>query len=165
MEKIFNLDQLAFLLKTTVFQKKTKVLVTGCFDLLHQEHHRFLEKAKNSGDWLIVGLESDQRVKSLKGESRPLHSQVLRAQALASLPSVDLVFILPQDFGQPQSRQNLLQLIQPRILAISQNDPLKNQKEKECRLCHCQVKVVYPYNSGLSTTKIIKGLTNLTKSL
>src|SRR3990172_12032671 len=55
---------------------KKIVLVTGVFDLLHDEHRNFLKVAKKAGDFLIVGLESDTRVRALKGVGRPVHDQL-----------------------------------------------------------------------------------------
>jgi rfaE bifunctional protein nucleotidyltransferase chain/domain len=69
------------------------VLTNGCFDLLHPGHMFLLEQASRLGDRLLVALNSDGSVRSLKGPSRPILSQDLRAYALASLRAVDGVFI------------------------------------------------------------------------
>lgn len=67
------------------------VFVNGCFDILHFGHVRFLEKAKQFGDRLIVALNTDESIKKLKGESRPIHNLKQRAEVLSSLQAVDWV--------------------------------------------------------------------------
>jgi len=131
------------------------VIVTGCFDILHQEHKKFLRKAKKEGDILIVGLESDQRIKSLKGEKRPINSWSERKQRLTLLEQISFIIKLPDNFNRREVRWRLLQLIKPDILAISGHDPLKNQKRKECQKFGCQVKIVHQYNTKISTTKML----------
>jgi D-glycero-beta-D-manno-heptose 1-phosphate adenylyltransferase len=69
------------------------VLTNGCFDLLHVGHVRYLEEARRLGDLLVVAVNSDQSVRSLKGEGRPLNSAADRAEILAALACVDYVTI------------------------------------------------------------------------
>src|SRR5437016_9576139 len=69
------------------------VFTNGCFDLLHPGHIRTLELARELGDVLIVGLNSDNSVRQLKGEGRPLIDERERAEILAALESVDAVII------------------------------------------------------------------------
>ena len=72
--------------------KKNKIIwVNGCFDILHVGHIRMLEYAKSLGDFLVVGIDSDSRVKILKGESRPINTQEDRAEVLRSIRFVDAV--------------------------------------------------------------------------
>ena len=72
-----------------------KVLVGGCFDVLHIGHVKFLRQAKSFGDYLIVLLESDANIKKLKGSTRPIHNQKERKEVLEALKFVDKVIILP----------------------------------------------------------------------
>ncbi|MDJ0949778.1 MAG: D-glycero-beta-D-manno-heptose-7-phosphate kinase [Alphaproteobacteria bacterium] len=79
-------------------RKRVKVGFTnGCFDLLHPGHISLLAQARRACDRLIVGLNSDASVTRLKGDGRPVQSEAARAQVLASLSSVDLVVIFPED--------------------------------------------------------------------
>src|SRR3989338_6184443 len=71
-----------------------KILVGGCFDLLHFGHINFLKDAKKYGDYLIVALESDENVRRMKGDNRPIHTQVQRKQMLKALEYVDEVRML-----------------------------------------------------------------------
>src|SRR3989304_3201680 len=72
------------------------VFTNGCFDLLHRGHTRLLQQARELGDLLIVGLNSDASVRSLKGPSRPILSQDERAELLSALASVDYVVIFEE---------------------------------------------------------------------
>jgi D-beta-D-heptose 7-phosphate kinase / D-beta-D-heptose 1-phosphate adenosyltransferase len=87
------------------------VFTNGCFDLLHAGHISYLEKAKNFGDILILGLNSDRSVSSLKGKDRPINLQADRAHILAALEVVDYVVIFDED-----TPYELIKLIQPHIL-------------------------------------------------
>ena len=72
------------------------VFTNGCFDLLHTGHLHYLEEARELGDFLIIGLNSDTSVQSLKGSSRPFLSEIERAQILSSLEFVDYIVIFKE---------------------------------------------------------------------
>jgi len=90
---------------------KKIVFTNGCFDLLHSGHVRYLESSKNFGDVLILGLNSDKSVASLKGKNRPINTQADRAYILASLEVVDYVVIFDED-----TPYELIKSIKPHIL-------------------------------------------------
>ena len=77
-------------------QNKTIVATNGCFDILHVGHVRYLKKSKSFGDVLIVGLNSDVSVKSIKGPDRPINNEDDRAEILCSLNSVDYVVLFDE---------------------------------------------------------------------
>lgn len=77
-------------------REKTVVTTNGCFDLMHVGHLRYLQAAKNLGDLLVVGVNSDNSVRELKGERRPLIPEDERAEMLAGLDCVDYVVIFPE---------------------------------------------------------------------
>jgi len=81
------------------FKEKGKKIVftNGCFDILHAGHVRYLETAKRSGDVLVVGVNSDESVRTLKGETRPINNEQDRALLIASLEAVDYVVIFDED--------------------------------------------------------------------
>jgi len=83
----------------------------GCFDILHRGHVEYLEKAKSRADVLIIGLNSDNSVRRLKGEGRPYISQDDRAYILSRLEAVDIVCIFDQD-----TPVELLQRVKPDYL-------------------------------------------------
>ena len=87
------------------------VFTNGCFDLLHAGHVRYLETAKGLGDVLILGLNSDRSVTTLKGEGRPINTQMDRAYVLAALEAVDYVVIFDED-----TPYNLIKAIKPHTL-------------------------------------------------
>jgi D-glycero-beta-D-manno-heptose 1-phosphate adenylyltransferase len=92
-------------------QKKKIVFTNGCFDLLHVGHVRYLAEAQKLGDFLVVGINSDDSVKRLKGPSRPIQNQQDRAEILKALKSVDETVIFVED-----TPQNLIEQIKPDIL-------------------------------------------------
>ena len=93
--KIKSAEQVAEILSQR--GEKKAVFTNGCFDILHAGHTRYLAKARDFGDILIVGLNSDASVRRLKGESRPINSQLDRACVLSGLGFVDYVVIFDED--------------------------------------------------------------------
>ena len=77
--------------------KKIIVFTNGCFDIIHRGHVEYLQQAKLLGDILIVGLNSDDSVKRLKGQSRPLQDEYDRAEILNALRMVDIVVVFEED--------------------------------------------------------------------
>jgi rfaE bifunctional protein nucleotidyltransferase chain/domain len=77
--------------------ERRTVFTNGCFDLLHQGHVRYLWAARRLGDALVVGVNSDESVRRLKGPRRPILPQAERAELIAALECVDLVVIFPED--------------------------------------------------------------------
>ncbi len=92
-------------------QNKKIVFTNGCFDLLHVGHVRYLAEAKKLGDFLIVGVNSDDSVKRLKGPTRPIQNELDRAEILKALQSVDETVIFTED-----TPENLIKSIRPDIL-------------------------------------------------
>lgn len=78
-------------------QGKKIVFTNGCFDLLHPGHARYLWATKQSGDYLVVAMNSDRSVRSIKGEGRPVVSEQERAEMVAALACVDGVVIFDED--------------------------------------------------------------------
>jgi len=135
--------------------KQVIVLATGVFDLFHVEHQQFLTKAKQVGDFLIVGIESDQRVRQLKGLNRPKQPQNQRLQQVLDHFSVDTAFILPSHFSSPKDHSSLIQSISPHILAVSSHSP-HLQKKREILSKHGgRVEVVHHFNPKISTTRLL----------
>ena len=92
-------------------KKKKIVFTNGCFDILHAGHIQYLREAKSLGDILILGLNSDESVKILKGKNRPLNNQQDRALVLSELISVDYIVIFQED-----TPYDLINYIKPDIL-------------------------------------------------
>ncbi|PAF48480.1 bifunctional heptose 7-phosphate kinase/heptose 1-phosphate adenyltransferase [Helicobacter sp. 12S02634-8] len=133
--------------------KDKKIIFTnGCFDILHKGHIFYLQQAKNLGDILIVGLNSDQSVQRLKGAQRPINPQDDRAFVLAGLESVDFVVIFDED-----TPEELIKAISPDILVKGKDyegKPIAGTKyAKELRLIE--------FVDGKSTTNILKKVKSL----
>lgn len=95
-DKIISLEQLSHRAKQLRAAGKKIVATNGCFDLLHVGHVRYLESARALSDSLIVGINGDESVRSLKGANRPVNNEADRAEVVAALACVDLVVIFPE---------------------------------------------------------------------
>lgn len=78
-------------------QGKKVVFTNGCFDILHVGHLRYLNEAKRQGDILVIGVNSDESVKRLKGSERPINSEIDRAEMLCGLKAVDYTILFKED--------------------------------------------------------------------
>lgn len=132
----------------------TIVLIGGCFDILHIGHLKFIEEAKKYGDFLIVLLESDAKVRRLKGINRPIFNQKERAVMLSSLTLVDLVISLP-DMKSDADYEELIERIKPEIIVITENDPMEEKKRNQADKFKSKF-VVIPYIKTYSTSKLAK---------
>ena len=117
------------------------VLAGGCFDILHIGHVRFLSEARKLGDYLVLLLESDEKVRKLKGENRPIFIQKERAEMLAALRSVDLVILLPTT-DRDADYVDLVMEIRPRVIAVTEKDPQIEKKKEQARKIGAELKVV-----------------------
>jgi rfaE bifunctional protein nucleotidyltransferase chain/domain len=104
--RILERDQLVERINAAREKGTCIVLANGCFDVLHVGHVRYLEAAKALGDLLVVGINSDEQTRRLKGEGRPLISQTQRAEIISAIQAVDFVTI----FEEPTVEQLLLAL-------------------------------------------------------
>lgn len=132
------------------------VLVTGVFDLLHDEHLNFLKKAKELGDKLVVGVESDKRVKEIKGITRPVLSEEIRRKNLENLSLADEVFILPEQFNKPEDHLNLVKKVGAKILAVSSHTDHLDKKQQIMEKVGGEVIVVHEHNPEISTTILLE---------
>ncbi len=130
-----------------------KVLVGGCFDLLHFGHFTFLKKAAAAGDKLIIALEPDEFIKKKK-KRKPIHNQQQRAEILKSLRFVDEVILLPF-FKKDDDYFQLIEKIRPDIVAVTAGDPHIKNKIEQAKKIGATVKVVTPLLKGYSTNEII----------
>lgn len=131
-----------------------KVLVGGCFDLLHYGHVRFLEEAKKLGDYLVVALESDENVRRMKGEGRPIHSQTQRKEMLEALSCIDEVIALPP-MDTDADYKNLVTAVKPDVIAVTQGDPILDKKQKQADVIGARL-VVIPKIPTPSTSQLAK---------
>mgnify|MGYP001546921915 CR=1 FL=1 len=97
MEKLLKISELEGLLELLKSNGEKIVFTNGCFDILHPGHIHYLQKAKQMGDLLIVGLNSDASVQRLKGTNRPVNKLTDRVTMLSALESVDFVIPFEED--------------------------------------------------------------------
>lgn len=138
-------------------QGKKVVFASGVFDVFHQEHLRFLEKAKAAGDVLVVSIESDFRVRQIKGDGRPVNDQQKRKAHLESLGFIDLVFILPEHFSQPPQHRQLIDEVRPDIFAVSSHTSHLDKKRAIVESLGGKLEVVHQHNPDISTTLLLAG--------
>ncbi len=136
-------------------ERKGRIVLTGgCFDILHLGHVRFLSEAKKMGEYLVVLLENDKNVKKLKGENRPIFIQKERAEMLSALGSVDRVVLLPV-MENDSDYLNLIRIIKPDIIAVTENDPRIEKKRGQAKTIGAELKVI-SFMKTLSTSKLAK---------
>ena len=150
MVKVIQREKIEELLKLLRSQNKVIVATNGCFDILHVGHVRYLKKSKSFGDVLIVGLNSDKSVRSIKGEGRPINSEQDRAEVLCALESVDYVVLFDED-----SPKDLLEVIKPNIYTKGADYTLKTLPEADVILRNNGWVEFIDFVEGKSTTKII----------
>ncbi len=109
--KILSLDELKQVTGDARRQGREVVFTNGCFDILHVGHVSYLEEARACGDLLVVGVNSDRSVRTIKGEKRPVVTEAHRARVLAALLSVDYVTV----FDEPDP-YNLITALTPHVL-------------------------------------------------
>jgi len=143
------LDHLTSISKTN----KKIVFTNGCFDLLHKGHRDLIKQSFSFGDILIVGLNSDESVKRLKGEDRPMQNEVERKNALLNTGYVNEVYIFDDD-----TPLELINLIKPDIL-VKGGDYTPNEivGYEEVTSSGGEIKIV-PLTPGFSTTSTIENM-------
>ena len=157
-QKIVDQDRLVSISESMRKQGRKLVLTNGCFDLLHLGHVRYLQAARSLGDSLVVALNGDDSVRSLKGDGRPLNPAQNRAEVIAALQSVDHVVIFPE-----LRVTRLIEQLRPAIYVkggdyttLSLNPEERAALEK----VGAQVQIV-PFEPGYSTSKMISQIKQL----
>jgi len=150
MSKIFSYQDL---LTKDLKLEGDIILVGGCFDVFHYGHLIFLKRAKMLGGKLTVALESDKFILKKK-KRKPVHTQNQRAEILAGLVVVDLIIKLPY-FASNQDYLNLVKMVKPKFIAVSDNDPLTAIKKKQAAVVGGELRVVCKHQADFSSTQII----------
>jgi rfaE bifunctional protein nucleotidyltransferase chain/domain len=119
--KILNAEQLQKKLAQWRFKNQKIVFTNGCFDILHPGHIKVLTEASEYGDILIVGLNADTSVKTLKGNHRPIMNENERALLLAALHVVDAVVLFSEE-----TPKNLIEIITPHVLVKGGDYAIEN---------------------------------------
>jgi len=151
----FIADQLALLRKQNI----TIVFTNGCFDVVHRGHTEFLKFCKSQGEIVVVGLNSDNSVKAIKGPDRPINNQYDRAAVLAALETVDYIAI----FDEPDPL-SLIKQIRPHILVKGEDWAQKGVIGQEFVESYGGKVVLAPLVEGKSTTTTIEKMRTLKNS-
>ncbi len=139
--------------RTELKDKNLKLVVTnGCFDLLHLGHVAYLEQARALGDVLLVGVNTDENVRLIKGVNRPLNTQDDRVKVIAALESVDMAFIF-----QGRTAASFLAMVMPDVWVKGGDYTLGGMDQDERRTLEdlgAQIKFM-PFIEGKSTSLIV----------
>jgi D-glycero-beta-D-manno-heptose 1-phosphate adenylyltransferase len=162
--KIIDRSELAVEVQRRQQAGERGVFTNGCFDLLHLGHVRYLQEARALGDFLIVGLNNDGSVRSLKGPGRPLLAEMERAEILAALTCIEYVTIFAEPTAGP-----LVELLQPTIYvkggdyANAQGSEPDTSRLPEAKVVQAYGGIVHliPYLPHHSTTELIAAIKRL----
>lgn len=141
--------------KNTITDKPV-VFTNGCFDILHLGHLTYLSKARELGNFLWIGVNSDLSVKRLKGKNRPINSEMDRSILLASLLFVDAVTIFYDDTPIP-----LLEIIQPDIHVKGGDYIAEKLPEYKTITAYGGIIKILPFVEGKSSTNIINRIMSI----
>lgn len=151
-KKIVCIEELLNIINTLDRQKI--VFTNGCFDILHRGHIKYLRESRSMGDILVVGLNSDESVRRLKGDNRPYNNENDRAYILEALDFVDYIVIFNED-----TPLNLINMIKPNIYTKGGDYDLNdiigpNLGSSIIEAYGGQVKLI-GFQEGYSTTKLL----------
>lgn len=156
-DKIIDLTAAELLVNQWKVAGNKVVFTNGCFDILHVGHVDYLEKARLLGDRLIVGLNTDRSICSIKGKQRPIVEQSARSRVLAALQFVDAVILFDED-----TPIRLIQTVKPDIL-VKGNDYTTSMIIGADFVVEQGGKVqTIPLVPGFSTSRIIERIKNVT---
>tara|TARA_Y100000310_G_C20685507_1_gene818694 strand:- start:315 stop:785 length:471 start_codon:yes stop_codon:yes gene_type:complete len=150
MTKIIEFNEIGNVVSKLKEENKKIVTTNGVFDILHVGHVRYLKKAKEMGDILIIGCNSDSSVKQIKGEKRPINNENDRAEVISALECVDYVVI----FGE-NDPVKLLEQIKPNVHVKGGDYKVDDLIEREIVEVNGGEIVVVGLEEGYSTTSLI----------
>ncbi len=149
-------QELAPVLAAARREGHTVVFTNGCFDILHAGHVRYLTEARKLGDVLVVGLNSDESVRKLKGAGRPVNPAPDRAEVLAGLRAVDHVVVFAED-----TAEELVRHLQPETYVKGGDYSLESLPEAAVAASYGGRTVLVPLVEGRSTTRMIRRCNSL----
>lgn len=143
-----NYKDLSIVLGTLKDAGYNIVLTQGVYDLFHVGHKRYLEDAKNEGDILVVGVDSDELTKSMKGPKRPFDNLESRVELLSGLRAVDIITIRNKN----DHMYDLIKLVRPDTLIMSKTTSTFTKKDKENLEKYCGEIKILPARAATTTT-------------
>lgn len=147
--KIVDKERLSEILFTLRTKSQKIVFTNGCFDIIHKGHVAYLQESKKCGDVLIVGLNSDASVRRLKGESRPINTEMDRATVLEAMECIDYIIVFGED-----TPHNLIKEIQPDVLVKGGDYEIENVVGRE----FAKELVLVDFQQGYSSSHLINKL-------
>jgi D-beta-D-heptose 7-phosphate kinase/D-beta-D-heptose 1-phosphate adenosyltransferase len=154
--KVRSVDSLQAELNWRRKQNQKIVFTNGCFDVIHRGHIEFLKFCRQQGDVVVVGLNSDKSVKTIKGPDRPIHNQLDRAAVLSAFETVDFITI----FDEPDPLK-LIEKIKPDVLVKGQDWEKKGVIGTEFVQSYGGKVVLAPLVEGKSSTSVIEKMKSL----
>lgn len=157
MSSVFDLERAVRWRDDLHARGKRLVFTSGCFDILHAGHVRYLAQARALGDALLIALNSDESVRAIKGPSRPVNSEADRAEVLCALSAVDGVII----FSEPRTT-SLIQKIRPHVFAKGGDytlDTLNPEERAALEAIGAEIHLL-PEVKGRSTTAVLARLSS-----
>jgi D-beta-D-heptose 7-phosphate kinase/D-beta-D-heptose 1-phosphate adenosyltransferase len=151
----YTMDNIADAAAAWRQEGRTVVFTNGCFDLIHPGHTRYLRQARELGDMLVVGINTDSSVRELKGPARPILVEEERIEVLLSLRWVDAVV----PFADPTPLE-LIRRVLPHILVKGGDWPVERIVGREVVEAAGGRALSLPFFEGTSTTEIINRITN-----
>ena len=151
MGQVLRREEITQLIKNLHNEGKTVVTTNGCFDILHVGHIRYLQKTKSFADVLIVLLNSDKSVRSIKGPTRPINNENDRAEILCALSCVDYVVMFDED-----SPRNLLDEMKPDVYTKGADYTMETLPEADIMRKNSTRVEFISFVEGKSTTGIIE---------
>ena len=149
--KILSFEALKILLKKWRDENEKIIFTNGCFDLLHYGHVNYLTKARDLGDRLIVGLNTDDSIKQIKGPSRPINNEQSRAALLAAMSYVDAVVLFDEE-----TPVNLISEVMPAVLVKGGDYKIKEIVGHEMVLNNGGEVCTIDFVKGYSSSELIK---------
>ncbi len=131
--------------------KKKVVFTNGCFDIIHAGHVHYLKECKRLGDILVVGINSDDSIRRLKGEKRPILPLEMRAYVLSNICAVDYVVPFKED-----TPYNLIKEIKPDILVKGGDWDIDRIVGRDIVESYGGKVLTIPFEFDISTTKIVE---------
>lgn len=152
-KRILNYRDLKKFVEGVRALNKKIVLTSGSWDMLHVGHMRYLKAAKSNGDILIVGVDSDEKIRARKGKDRPIVTETERTEMLSHLESVDVIFV-KKHTDRPNQ---LIKTVHPNILVISESTKHELKKYEDVKE-FCERLLILEPQAETSTTARIRKL-------
>jgi len=151
-EKIISKEKAKTISDDLRIKEKKIVFTNGCFDILHPGHVDYLSQARDLGDFLILGLNTDASVRKLsKGDNRPVNNEQARAQVLAGLSAVDAIVLFDEE-----TPYELIKFLQPDVLVKGDDYTIEKIAGHDVVIARGGKVITIPFLKGFSTTSLIE---------